>query len=290
MVYPMSSKKISVIIPLYNKELSIKNTINSVLKQTYTNFELLIINDGSTDSSLQIVTEFTDDRIRVISKKNEGVSIARNLGIKEAKFDYVFLLDGDDVIDNNCLEYFYDAIVKNPNETIFCCNFRVENGCKLIRAKYCESLLPGIIVNPIELIWKNQFMTRTGTLLFDKSKLCGIDYFNPQLSYYEDMDFILRLLKGNKVVYIDNVLFSYKQEFNSLSSTTPSKHKNWLHNTDVLGSGKYVNFIKSKILYSEIVRRIKNGAIAESFSLIKKHNVSLVFVLYVKILNYFNNK
>ena len=286
----MKSPNISVVIPLYNKELSIKNTIYSVLNQTYMNFELLIINDGSTDNSLKVVNEFNDERIKVISTKNAGVSSARNEGIKKSKHDFVFLLDGDDIIDGNCLECFSDAIVKNPTEMVFCCNFRVESECELIHRRFCDLLLPDVIDNPIELIWENKFMTRTGTLLFNKSVCSIVGYFNPQLSYYEDMDFILRLLKGNKIVYINKVLFSYKQEFNSLSGNIPAKKNDWLHNTLVLGNGKYENYIKSNILYNEIVRRVNRGATESAFSLIKKHNFYLVFVIYVKILNYIKNK
>ena len=76
----------SVVIPLYNKELSIKNTIQSVLNQTFQDFEIVVVNDGSTDNSLHVLKEIDDTRIRIINKTNGGVSSARNRGIKEAKF------------------------------------------------------------------------------------------------------------------------------------------------------------------------------------------------------------
>lgn len=286
----MKYPQISIVIPLYNKELSIKNTINSVLNQDYANFELLIINDGSTDSSLKIIGEFNDERIRIISTENGGVSRARNKGIKEAKYDFIFLLDGDDIIDHDCLDYFSDSICKNPTEDIFCCNFRVENENELVRSRFCESLLPGVIKKPIKLIWENKFMTRTGTLLFNKRRISIVDYFNPLFSYYEDMDFILRLLKGNKIVYIDKVLFSYKLEFNSLSEKSPKLESDWLYNMNILGGEKYDSYIKSRILFNEIIKRFKVGAISSAFLLIRKHHFTLFFVLYVKLLGLFKNK
>jgi len=75
----------SVVIPLYNKELSIGNTIQSVLNQTCQDYEIIIVNDGSTDNSLHVVEQINDSRIRIINKPNGGVSSARNRGIKEAK-------------------------------------------------------------------------------------------------------------------------------------------------------------------------------------------------------------
>jgi glycosyltransferase involved in cell wall biosynthesis len=79
----------SVIIPLYNKELSISNTIQSVLDQTFQNFEIVIVNDGSTDNSVKEVEKFDDKRIRLIHQENKGVSAARNRGIEEAKYEWI---------------------------------------------------------------------------------------------------------------------------------------------------------------------------------------------------------
>jgi len=87
----------SVVIPLYNKERSVKNTIESVLNQTFQDFEVIVVNDGSTDNSLEVVKSFNDERIRIINQKNSGVSSARNRGIKEAKYEWIAFLDADDL-------------------------------------------------------------------------------------------------------------------------------------------------------------------------------------------------
>ena len=91
----------SVVIPLYNKELSIINTIQSVLDQTFQNFEIVVVNDGSTDRSVEMVEQFNDPRIRIINKSNGGVSSARNRGIQEAKYELVAFLDADDFWEQN---------------------------------------------------------------------------------------------------------------------------------------------------------------------------------------------
>lgn len=88
---------ITVVIPLYNKAHTIKDTLNTVLNQTYSEYEIIIVNDGSTDNGVQIIKDnFNDKRIRIINQKNFGVSVARNRGIKEAKYNYIALLDADD--------------------------------------------------------------------------------------------------------------------------------------------------------------------------------------------------
>jgi glycosyltransferase involved in cell wall biosynthesis len=81
----------SVVIPLYNKENFIKNTLDSVLSQTFTDFEVLIVNDGSTDSSVEIIKKFTDPRISYFSKENQGVSSARNYGVEKANTKLITL-------------------------------------------------------------------------------------------------------------------------------------------------------------------------------------------------------
>lgn len=97
---------ISIIVPVYNLEKYIERCITSVLQQTYTNFELLLVNDGSTDSSLHICQRFAqkDSRIRVLSQENKGVGKARNFGLDQMKGDFIFFLDGDDWVTPDCLE------------------------------------------------------------------------------------------------------------------------------------------------------------------------------------------
>ena len=105
----------SVVIPLYNKAHTIEDTLNSVLSQTFSEFEVLIINDGSTDNGIDVIKEFTDDpRIRVINQENQGVSAARNKGVAESKYDYIAFLDGDDEWMPGFLEKIKDAIERFP--------------------------------------------------------------------------------------------------------------------------------------------------------------------------------
>lgn len=119
-------KKISIIVPVYNAEESIEKCITSIIQQSYKNFELLLINDGSKDNSIKILNKYKKkyDNIRVIDKKNEGVSKTRNLGITKASGDYIMFIDNDDYIDYDYLERFineldndYDVIIGGYKRT-----------------------------------------------------------------------------------------------------------------------------------------------------------------------------
>ena len=98
----------SIIIPLYNKEKFIENTIQSALNQTFLDFELIVVNDGSTDGSLELVKAFKDQRIKIYSIRNDGVSKARNFGIQKASTNLIVLLDADDLWKSNHLEELYN--------------------------------------------------------------------------------------------------------------------------------------------------------------------------------------
>lgn len=111
----------SVVIPLYNKAHTITNTLQKVLNQTYEDYEVIIINDGSTDDSIEIVKNFTtDQRIKIINQENQGVSGARNTGVKNAKHKYIAFLDGDDEWFPEYLSKMKEAIEKFPKHEFFC--------------------------------------------------------------------------------------------------------------------------------------------------------------------------
>lgn len=118
---------ISVVIPLYNKEKQIAKTLQSVLKQTFQDFEIVIVNDGSTDNSVAAVESIKDSRIRIINQSNEGVSAARNHGIVEAKYDLIAFLDADDEWDVDYLETIYYLYKKYPESSIYGTSYRLKN-------------------------------------------------------------------------------------------------------------------------------------------------------------------
>lgn len=112
---------ISVIVPVYNIEAYLPECIESILKQTYTNLEIILVDDGSTDSSGQICDTFEkkDSRVVVIHKKNGGLSDARNAGLQIVKGKYIAFVDGDDFIDPHMYEYLYESIIKNQADVAY---------------------------------------------------------------------------------------------------------------------------------------------------------------------------
>ena len=108
----MSNPTVSVIIPVYNAQEGIKQCLDSLLNQSFTDFEIILLNDGSTDNSLEVIKKYAADNdfIRVIDKENEGVAKTRNKGIQLAKGKYIVFIDNDDFVDSDYLERFYNAI------------------------------------------------------------------------------------------------------------------------------------------------------------------------------------
>lgn len=120
--------RVSVIIPIYNAEKFLHRCIDSIIAQTFINWELLLIDDGSKDSSGRICDEYVakDERIHVFHKENGGVSSARNLGIDHAKGQYIVFVDSDDWVDNDYLE----CLLPESKEDLICCSFEVEDSYK----------------------------------------------------------------------------------------------------------------------------------------------------------------
>lgn len=114
---------ISVIIPLFNKENLISRTLHTVLNQTFQNFEIIVINDGSTDNSIDEVRKIKDKRIRIINQDNSGVSAARNRGIEEAKYKLIAFLDADDEWKQDYLQTQYELYLKFPECSVFATSY-----------------------------------------------------------------------------------------------------------------------------------------------------------------------
>lgn len=134
--------KISVIVPVYNVEKYLSRCIDSILSQTFTDFELLLVDDGSTDKSGEICDEYakTDARIKVFHTENRGVSAARNLGIKEASADWISFVDSDDWVEDKYLSDLYGEGFSH-DECIVCQSVFMENESSPEKIKFCFHIL-----------------------------------------------------------------------------------------------------------------------------------------------------
>jgi glycosyltransferase involved in cell wall biosynthesis len=157
----------SVIIPLYNKETTILKTLDSVLAQTYPHFEVVVVDDGSTDRSAELVTSLADSRIRYFKKENGGPSSARNLGVEKAEKEWLLFLDADDLLLGNALETFEKVIARTEGAGIFAANFYwVKKQAKWLYAKdYPE----GVVRNPYKDWFLHRLMPRAGRVSSKKA-------------------------------------------------------------------------------------------------------------------------
>ena len=184
----------SVVIPLYNKELSIISTIESVLAQTYSDWELIIVDDGSTDGSANIVQEYVrtkqidDSKFQIISQKNSGVSAARNAGILAAKGEFVAFLDGDDLWNKNFLKEMVRLIEEYPEKSIYalgCEKISGDNTPEPENKDYFRG----------ETYWEWNSMAYTGSSsCVRKQDAIDVGLFDTRMTHGEDIDMWWRLL------------------------------------------------------------------------------------------------
>jgi glycosyltransferase involved in cell wall biosynthesis len=149
----MKQLAISIVMPLYNKETDVNRSIASVLKQTVSDFEIIVINDGSTDKGPKIVRSIDDHRIRVVDQKNAGVSVARNRGIHESRADLIAFLDADDEWKPTFLETILNLKDKYPTCNVFATNYIYRE----VNGKYRLPIIRGIPLHPWDGIIDNYF-------------------------------------------------------------------------------------------------------------------------------------
>ncbi|MEL4455021.1 glycosyltransferase family A protein [Lutimonas vermicola] len=206
------SPKFSVIIPLYNKEKYIKRAIDSVLNQSFQNFELIVVNDGSIDKSLDVVRSICSEKIVVIDKDNGGESSARNAGIKKAKGEFVCFLDGDDEYLENHLKILRDLIEEFPTFNFFATNsydsFKLKEELKSAFPISTDSF----IVNDYYVICKNRSFVTSNTACIRKEVLDFNNLFDENLKFGPDLEMWFRLCLDHKLVFCSVPTAIYRRE------------------------------------------------------------------------------
>lgn len=188
--------KISIIIPLYNKAKYVTKCLASVKKQTFADFEVIIVNDGSTDNSVEIVNQFQDERIKLINKKNGGPSSARNRGIQEATGDWILFLDADDLLLPFALEYLYNLTLQNSGIDYFCCNYLLQIDGKFQLFSYRR--FEGIVPSNFLFEFTGCLTDRPGSAMYRRELLLSHP-FNESLRRFEDAEAQYELLNICKV-------------------------------------------------------------------------------------------
>jgi len=228
---------VSVIIPAFNAEKYISETLKSLFNQTFTDFEAIVINDGSTDSTLSILKKY-EDRVYLINKKNGGPASARNTGICQSRGEYICFLDSDDLWAPNKLQAQVrtmrnsDCLMSYTDVEVF----KTEDDYK--KAKKMGVLtcdLEGEVVK--DLFWNNFIVN--SSVMFRKSciNVVGLLDESPLLIGVEDYDYWIRISLKGKIKHIPQVLVSYR-----------------LHNTNLLGNSYDKSLVLCSRLYSKLFK------------------------------------
>ncbi|XWK85817.1 MAG: glycosyltransferase [Phormidium sp.] len=206
---------ISVIIPVYNGEKTIRETIESVLKQTFTDFELIIINDASQDGTLEVIAKITDCRLSVFSYTNSGVSVSRNRGIEKAGGEFIAFLDADDLWTPDKLQVQLQALQENTQAAVaYSWTDWIDEAGKFLR--------PGSHITANGDVYKKllliNFLDNGSNPLIRKQALLEIGGFDESLPPAEDWDMWLRLAAKYPFVGVPFTQVLYRVSTNSASS------------------------------------------------------------------------
>lgn len=218
--------QLSIIVPIYNVEKYLAKCIESILKQTYGDFELILINDGSPDNCYEIIELYAkrDSRIVAIHKENKGVSAARNTGLKNAKGKYISFVDPDDYIEPNFYSVLIEELEKN-NADVVCCNwdcfyedglYRAHDVIGIPHIMNQKDFTKHIFDSPRTLAGSNC------NKLFLKEKIT--EYYDEQLTICEDNMFLLEYCKNiSKGCYVNNALYHILERSSSATRKNPEK-------------------------------------------------------------------
>ena len=218
----MEEKKISIIIPVYNVELYIKQCVDSVLSQTYENLEIILVDDGSPDGCPMICDEYAkkDNRVKVVHKVNGGLSDARNFGMKEATGDYIAFIDSDDWIAPDMFEYLASKIEESD---IVQCNF--------INVRNLRLSAPTILENKkydskdfLKKLFNDEFDNYVWNRLYKRSLWDNVEF--PVRKDFEDILTVHKVIeKANSVYVLREPKYFYRIRENSISGTRDFKQR-----------------------------------------------------------------
>jgi glycosyltransferase involved in cell wall biosynthesis len=260
----------SIVIPLYNKEKHIAHAIESVLNQTIQNFEIIVINDGSSDLSADIVKKYADERIRLINQENHGVSYARNTGIKEAKSDLIAFLDADDEYKPFFLESILRLSITFPNAGLYATKFQVmKRYGKLVDPdfKFLPLTYDGLIHNYFRSSIFGHFIISSSAVCIPKKIFIDIGMFNENSSYGEDSDLYGRIAIKYSIAYSNEVASIWYQNAENRST----KNRN-------------VRIVKEHCFINSAMEAIKNGMVKPEML-----NDLMEYIAYLQLVTASNN-
>lgn len=207
--------QVSVIIPVYNGEKTIRETVDSVFKQTFSDFELIVINDGSKDGTLEILASVEDSRLKVFSYLNAGASVSRNRGFSHSEGDFIAFLDADDLWTPDKLEAQWKALQENPDAAVaYSWSDFVDESGKFLR-QGSHSTVSG---NVYEKLLLADFLDNGSNPLIRRQAFMEVGGFDESLAAGQDWDLYLRLAARYNFVVVPLPQILYRVSANSISS------------------------------------------------------------------------
>ena len=241
---------VSVVIPTYNRKNIIPRAIESVLNQTYKNFEIIIVDDGSTDGTIDFLTNQYDSKLKCVLQKNQGASSARNRGINEAKGKYIAFLDSDDEWVASKLETQMAFLEKNPEIALLCGKTYRSDDIK----KTNSYLTKKIIGNLFTTLYSHSFVS-TPTVIVKKNILDQVGGFDINYKSAEDFDLWLKITHDYKCAFLPGLVAIVNREGDNLSTDKITLH---IHALEILEK----HYDKNRIPPLVYKKAISNSCIA----------------------------
>ena len=244
--------KVSLIIPVYNVRDYLRKCLDSVAAQTYEDLEVIIVNDGSTDDSLEIALEYTSKypHFRCYTIENRGLGGARNYGMEYATGEYIMFLDSDDYIAPNCVEVMVAAAVKNGSDIVSCNCYDVkEDGSVILAYKNAyHNAATSLETEPTILFNRHSAWGK----LYKRELMCGFSYVSRV--WYEDVRLTPKLyLHAKKITYVDDSLVFYVQRKGSIMNNL-----NYRRNLEVIEAFEdLLNYFKSQGAYEKYRKELE---------------------------------
>ncbi len=251
--------KLSVIVPCYNVEEYVRKCVDSIIDNDVRDIEIILVNDGSKDSTLDILREYEKkyNYIKVIDKENGGLSDARNAGLKEARGEYVAFIDSDDTINKKMFKDMLDKASNGDYDLITC-------GVKMIYSDHSLDVDPGFKNDLIgkDVIKKQMydFYPAACNKIYKREKIEGIKF--KKGIYYEDVEFIYRLLPNlDSIGYVDGYYYEYLQRDDSITYTYSDKLYDMINNFDSI-----FDYYKKNKLFDEYKEELEYVYVRYSFA------------------------
>lgn len=216
----------SIIIPLYNKAKTISKTLDSITNLEGTDYEIVVVDDGSTDDGPQIVQSYQSNKLKLFRKPNGGVSSARNYGAEKARNSWLIFLDADDLLTMDCLQIFGDLINRFPRDEVFVGNFIQKFPNKTV-TRNCKKEF--VSENPHRDIWLFRFYMRPGAFCVNKHAFLKSGGYDERMSFNEDFEYCMRLSSLFRVVATPKIVMEYVMDHNEASGKKHPLERNFAY-------------------------------------------------------------